>query len=78
MYNDPTAIKMLAQRVIAELGWTEMYDLGVSERNVHNLVRGVLRPADNYSEATQRRIIEEVITALRRPIPRSQVRSRHI
>lgn len=69
MYNDPSAIKMLAERVIAKMGWTELIDRRISENNVYNLIRGIIRPSDDFSETAQRRIVSEAVTVLRRIYP---------
>ncbi len=69
MYNDPSAIKMLAERVIAEIGWIEMTERRMAEKNVYNLIRGIIRPSDDFSEANQRRVVSEAVIALRRIYP---------
>lgn len=66
MYNDPSAIRMLTERVITEIGWKELFDRTISEKYVYNLVRGIIRPSDDFSEASQRRIVSEAVSALRR------------
>lgn len=73
MYNDPSAIKMLTERVIAEIGWIEMTERKISEKNVSNLIRGIIRPSDDFSEASQRRIVNEAVAALRRIYPLREI-----